>query len=690
MSDFKQARAVQTRRRSASCPPAVSRKHGRPQRSSRTKEEQAAHEASYDKVYAQRKRDKQKEAGQALKQHFEDRTRPIAPNGPSSQFTPYQLLAYEFADKLHEHLPAEMMASAPPVTINSSCTQRFPALLTKPAGKAPFKSIADVRCPGEPAITDFVLLRTQLQSSPERLNQLRQLLSYAKQTIRIGSPYCAELKQLPPTATLLEHYRCVSLASKPRVGAPPKAKAGEADGEDGGGLAFAQNYVSGAHTAQYVSKHVAFDNRRFGVAATRTQEDVHQAMGLTTTGFPPLSQLRGHQQKRKLVHVASRRTASMWMFQIDGVTNAKVAAVVIECMPFSDEGTRESVGCCVVGAYCCIPGRASSWVDFLGLERLENKEGRSIGAGMLRVVKTREVEYIWYFWLSDSYGGIVGHRTGAIAYLRTELDRPLVFPIKCCMHVRNGHCKSPDPRSDSLSLRSHRACACVQIVSRCWKTAVNDLTEGGAAGGCRTRSPIKRQFTDAQVSCVVLLVEDVNYLYAKDKGLRAYTISLQLGNIDKTAGCIDTRFEYVYYAQRNSFGSTVIGDQVREIFQEASGRKAANGVANGVSPKRVAISKLRAVLEAGPNEIGSDADEPTAHRRRPLPRKHFPLVARCAAACALTAGAAKTESLASLSPLKRSQKGCQSLGGRLWQPWGKIFSVRNVATPVDPVPTHLP
>ena len=64
-------------------------------------------------------------------------------------------------------------------------------------------------------------------------------------------------------------------------------------------------------------------------------------------------------------------------------------------------------------------------------------------------------------------------------------------------------------------------------------------------------------------------------------------------------------------------------------------------------------------------------DRGWAPRRRPLPRKHFPLVARCAAACALTAGAAKTESLASLSPLKRSQKGCQSLGGRLWQGWGQ-------------------
>ena len=68
--------------------------------------------------------------------------------------------------------------------------------------------------------------------------------------------------------------------------------------------------------------------------------------------------------------------------------------------------------------------------------------------------------------------------------------------------------------------------------------------------------------------------------------------------------------------------------------------------------------------EVEPTPCATEVGRPAAD---PFPRKHFPLVARCAAACALTAGAAKTESLASLSPLKRSQKGCQSLGGRLWR-----------------------
>jgi len=218
-------------------------------------------------------------------------------------------------------------------------------------------------------------------------------------------------------------------------------------------MRFAKNYSGGMHTGDYINKQVAFDNRRFGVAASRSQEDIHAAMELTTPDYPPLSSFRGHQQKRKKVNIASRRTASMWMFQTDAVINAKVAVAVVECMPFSDEGNREGVGCCVVGMRCNLPGREGSWVDFLGIEEIENKEGRSIGAGMLRITRRREVQYIWYFWLSDSYGGIVGHRTGAIAYLRVELERPLVFPIKCAMH----------------------------IVSRCWKTVVCDLDDGGVA-----------------------------------------------------------------------------------------------------------------------------------------------------------------------------------------------------------------
>jgi hypothetical protein len=156
----------------------------------------------------------------------------------------------------------------------------------------------------------------------------------------------------------------------------------------------------------------------------------------------------------------------------------------------------------------------------------------------------------------------------------------------------------------------------MHIVSRCWKEAVNDLSDDGAAGGCRSRAPIKRKAADAQVSRVILLVEDVGYLYKKDKTLRKHTISLQLGHSQTLTGCIDTRFEWTIDAQRNIIGSTIVGDQIREVFQVASGRPAAEGVANGVAPKRVAVGRLRAVLAAGPNEIGSDGDDPSARRFR--------------------------------------------------------------------------
>jgi hypothetical protein len=122
--------------------------------------------------------------------------------------------------------------------------------------------------------------------------------------------------------------------------------------------------------------------------------------------------------------------------------------------------------------------------------------------------------------------------------------------------------------------------------------------------------------TRLQVSRVVLLTEDINYLYAKDGTLRRKTIAVQLGHSQTATGCIDTRFESVYQAQRITIGSTIIGDQIREIFQVASGRAAVKGVANGVNPKRVKVGNLRAVITNGPNEIGSDSDEPSAHRFR--------------------------------------------------------------------------
>ena len=315
MSDFKQARAVRTRSLG------LQRSRGLP--SGRTKEEQQAHEATYNTAHKQRTRALVAGAKAALAAHLEAAAQPLTPNGPCAQFTIYQLLALEFASMMDELLPAAVRAKGP-VSINSSSVQRFTKLLTKPIGdalseQAVFKSVADVRCADEPTISDFVLLQRQLTSSDERRGQMEQLLSHAKQQLRIASPYCAALRLLPRSASLLEHHRVVALASKPRQGAPPKAERAAS----GGGLEFAQNYEDGAHTAEYVHKRVGFDNRRFGVAATHTQADVHASLEMSVRNFPPLSSVRGHQQKRKLVHNASRSAASMWMFQIDRVTNAK-------------------------------------------------------------------------------------------------------------------------------------------------------------------------------------------------------------------------------------------------------------------------------------------------------------------------------------------------------------------------------
>jgi hypothetical protein len=122
MSDFKQARAVRTRSLG------LQRSRGLP--SGRTKEEQQAHEATYNTAHKQRTRALVAGAKAALAAHLEAAAQPLTPNGPCAQFTIYQLLALEFASMMDELLPAAVRAKGP-VSINSSS-----AVLRPPAQRA--------------------------------------------------------------------------------------------------------------------------------------------------------------------------------------------------------------------------------------------------------------------------------------------------------------------------------------------------------------------------------------------------------------------------------------------------------------------------------------------------------------------------------------------------------------------------
>ena len=82
MSDFKQARAVRTRSLG------LQRSRGLP--SGRTKEEQQAHEATYNTAHKQRTRALVAGAKAALAAHLEAAAQPLTPNGPCAQFTIYQ------------------------------------------------------------------------------------------------------------------------------------------------------------------------------------------------------------------------------------------------------------------------------------------------------------------------------------------------------------------------------------------------------------------------------------------------------------------------------------------------------------------------------------------------------------------------------------------------------------------------
>ena len=128
MADFKQARVPRTRGR-ALVTKATAKPMSRTQ-TSRTPAEQKEHEASYKRVHAQRTYALAVAAKAALAAHIEAVAQPLVPNGRGGQFTTYQLLAFEFAEQMETLLPASVMAKGP-VSINSSCVQRFTARLTE-------------------------------------------------------------------------------------------------------------------------------------------------------------------------------------------------------------------------------------------------------------------------------------------------------------------------------------------------------------------------------------------------------------------------------------------------------------------------------------------------------------------------------------------------------------------------------
>ena len=297
-----------------------------------------------------------------------------------------------------------------------------------------FKSVQALRAPDEAATSDYVLLHLQALLAED---DVRALLTSAKGQERARHPHAPSVKALPPDAALMTIVRAGALASKPRRGRPPKG--GEADGDFG----MQRNWELGGYSVSSMERRSNFDNRRINVSQKETQGDVLAGAGLIISGVPTsLAEMRMLKPSQRRVQIGHQTTARLHTAQLDEYHNEEAAEHVRYVFPQFDEGTAGGFSTGVPGLVAGVTGLlpddcgkyTEPYEDFLGLEILPNKKGRTVAGGLLRILLRRGMSDI-YFLGSDAVTSNTGHLSGAIAYLRRDLNRKLIFILRCMAHI---------------------------------------------------------------------------------------------------------------------------------------------------------------------------------------------------------------------------------------------------------------
>ena len=509
---------------------------------SRTPEEQLQHERMYSAAWKRENRDLERAAKERTLAFIQQINEPIRGHGPFGQFTVAQLLGIEFAQKLPEHLSPETL-ERDHSTINASAVQRFAALLK---ANGAFPSVQSLRLAAEPAISDFVTLHMRVQAAGPEVDQL---LECARDQERARHPNCAAVKGLPASASLLEIVRASAIAARPKRGRPPNA---EHDGE--GEFSMARNWVDGGYSVEYIAKRARFDTRRVSVAQTSSQRDVLEGAELIIDGAPTsLEQLRAFKPSKRRVQISHATTARLHAAQLNEWHSRKAAQLVRFPFPQWDEGTAGGFSTGVPGLVAGVSGLlpdekgalTEAYNDMLGLVLLQAKNGLTVAAAMMRLLKRRGFEE-FYFCGTDAVASNVGYATGAIAYFRKEYEQLLIFAIRCMGHISS-------------------------------RTLRHMLTVVGALAG---RPGLKRRSEEPNIDREILLMEDVCYVFKKLPALRQEAEKLQPEPCPPIRGCIDTRFQWTTHAMKEKLGVTMVLWRQEMVWlkaalpEDAPGRKA--------------------------------------------------------------------------------------------------------------------
>ena len=516
------------------------------------------HRGSYNANYSARARKLASDAKERARDFVAKISAPIAGFGPFGTFPLAQLLGIEFALHLPEHVSQETLLRDHS-TINASAVQQFAVLLK--ADKA-FPSVQSLRLRDEPAISDYAGLHIRAQHAA---SEVATLLAWAKAQERARHPRCAAVRSLPLDAPLLAIVRAAALAGAPRLGRP-RLSGHDGDNDE---LSIARNWAEGGYTVGAMEKRAQFDARRINISQKETQGDVLEGAGLIINGAPSsVAELRMFKPSKRKVHLAHATTARLHAAQLD-VYHSRLAATVV-LAPFLqwDEGTAGTFSTGVPGLVAGVTGMFPDddgepnvpYQDMLGLEILPNKLGRTVAAGLIRILLRRGFNEI-YFVGTDAVTSNVGHASGAIAYLRRDMGQLLIFAIRCLAH----------------------------IISRTLRHVLSKIN--GAAG----RPGLKRKAEEPTIDREILLVEDACYVFKKWPEVRVAAEALQQEKVPPIRGCIDTRFEYSAHALKEKIGSTAMLVRLERLWMDVTATEG-----NAAYLKQVQLKALQAAIENAP------------------------------------------------------------------------------------------
>ena len=389
----------------------ATKQHGRRQ-TDRTKSQEELYRAEYQRWYQREMRRLDSEASERRASYDKSLKLPLASSSESGEFSDYEMLSLGFSSELHSKVPERLlMPSVSWEKLNNSARQRFSVELRKV--EAYSGGVDDARMPGEREPADFAFNHARYLRNIAFRQAVDAKLAFWKQQLLQRHQSLVRVKSLPDHASLMESMQAVTAArGRPLTGDGPR---------DAKWMHEKKQLYSGGQFTN-LEEMTDFGNRKVDTSHKDVRTNVFQGASQLFEDVPTDPEAsKGRKQNAKVFNYQAESTSrGHYQDMAEWRIEQALAALGPNRALFWDEGTRkDGTAFIAVGDYGILPDGEVNRRFSGTVIPLTGKDGRTVAAAILAVCKRNGIERS-YFPLSDSVSSTVGHKSGAVAYLRQE------------------------------------------------------------------------------------------------------------------------------------------------------------------------------------------------------------------------------------------------------------------------------